>query len=129
MRPSTTAVTIVIARSRGVGHSDCLVHGFSRPGIGGLAEPLEGGLPGDSAHLTAGTAEEQVQDAAERRDEDDDDLPRSLRQAACMVCLGQAAQAGDLEPDSQADKEQGGNAPATTTSAANSPVIFGPPRP
>jgi len=76
-----------------------------------MGEPLEGGLPGDSAHLTAGTAEEQVQDAAERRDEDDDDLPRSLRQAACKACLGQAAQAGDLEPDSQADKEQGGNAP------------------
>ena len=49
--------------------------------------------PGRLAHLITGTAEEQVQDAAERRDEDDDGRPRSLRQAACMVCLGQAARA------------------------------------
>ena len=47
--------------------------------------------PGRLAHLITGTAEEQVQDAAERREEDDDGRPRSLRQAACMVCLGQAA--------------------------------------
>jgi len=77
---------------------------------------------GRSAHLTAGLADGQVQDAAERRDEEDDDLPRSSA-GRVSGCLGQAARPGDLEPDSQADKEQGGKARATTTSTTSSPVI------
>ena len=35
----------------GVGHVHCLVHGFPRPGVDGLAEPLEGGLAGDSEQV------------------------------------------------------------------------------
>ncbi len=44
-------MTIVDRAFRRVGHADCLVHGFSRPGIDGLAEPLEGGLAGDSEQV------------------------------------------------------------------------------
>ena len=44
-------MTIVIARSAASAIRHCLVHGFSSPRIDGLAEPLEGGLAGDSEQV------------------------------------------------------------------------------
>jgi hypothetical protein len=46
-----------------------------------------------------------------------------------MVKSGEGGPAGDLEPDSQADKEQGGNATAHHDQRRRNPVIVGPPRP
>ena len=80
-----------------------------------------------SAHLTAGTAEEQVQDAVERRDEDDDDFRARFCRPRVWSASAKRLRQEIMSQIPKPIRSRATMPPATRTGAASSPITFGPP--